>query len=819
MYQSCVRTLLLFFALPVVVFGGPRFPGNLSRQALRVKRATLTAEENAKTLNFQFALPLRNLAELQARVAAGEVLSQTELAEKYYPTAADYEKVRDWVNARGAHTVQADATRMTVFAEAPVQTISAALQVPFAIVTGPDNKDYVSAVDDPVLPDEIQSRVVAVNGLQPHVHVRPLGITVASPTWNGEDCLGPKGLLQLYHGDQTGLTGSGQTIVIVGSQVDTNDLVKFWGDTGVSQSLANFAVVNPGGSAWTQTDPTKNASNDDATLESTLDCEWASSLAPAAKIELFQTTDWASVSHEIAAEIQAGNTSIHQVTCSFGSPEVQISLNALKSFSQYFTAIAANGITVFASSGDNGSNEKDTQGLTVQSVDWPASDPSVTGVGGTSTDLSSYNNVASLVEHGWTGSGGGLSLLARPSWQIGTGVPTGTQRCVPDVSAPAWGNFFPGYFVADGVVKGIGGTSLSSPIWGGICALLNQARANSGQSALGVLGPKIYPLIGTSAFNDIADGTSNSAYTAAAGYDLVTGIGTPNIAQLAGFLSLGVSSTTARLANISARTFVGTGADVQIAGFIITGSENKKVLIRSSGPALKDYNVTGYITQPQLKVYSGQNVIASNQGWDQPSLLYTTIDSNSAANVVATTAALGATPFKAGSADCALVMTLAPGGYTAIVSGVNGAVGISLVEVFDADTTQAGAHLSNISTRSLVKTGDSVQIAGFIVGGSGAKTVLIRANGPALKSSGLTNTLPNPTLTLYSGQTVLTSNTGWGGTSQLTAAMNAVGATVWPATSQDSAIVTTLQPGAYTAIVKDANGAQGDALVEVYEVP
>jgi hypothetical protein len=139
--------------------------------------------------------------------------------------------------------------------------------------------------------------------------------------------------------------------------------------------------------------------------------------------------------------------------------------------------------------------------------------------------------------------------------------------------------------------------------------------------------------------------------------------------------------------------------------------------------------------------------------------------------------------------------------------------------VFDAEPSQTGAHLSNISTRSLVKTGASVQIAGFIVGGTGAKTVLIRANGPALKAAGLNNFLPNPTLTLYSGQTVITSNTGWAGTAQLTAAMKVVGATVWPSTSQDSAILTALQPGAYTAIVKDANSAQGDALVEVYEVP
>jgi len=829
----------------LVAFGGTRFHGNLSRQALRIKRNALTADESAKTLNFQFALSLRNYAELQARVSAGEVISQAELAQKYYPTEADYGRVRGWLAAHGARHVQEDGTRMTVFAQAPVQVVASVLQVPFAVVTGDDNAEYVAAVDDPVLPDDLQALVVAVNGLQPQVKVRPLGITVPSPTWNGEDCLGPRALLQLYNGDKTGLNGAGQTIVVLGSQVDTTDLVKFWSDTGVPQTLSNFTVVNPGGSSWTQTDPTKNASNDDSTLETTLDCEWAAGVAAGAKVELYQTTDWAAVSRQIAAEVQAGNKSIHQVTCSFGSPESDLSQNALKAYAQYFVTIAANGITIFAASGDNGSNETNSKGATVQTVDWPASDVSVTGVGGTSTDLAGYNNVASLTEHAWSSSGGGVSSIARPSWQTGTGVPGGAQRCVPDVAAPAWGNFFPGYFVANGQVKGIGGTSLSSPIWGGICALLNQSRMSSGLSALGVLGPKIYPLQGTGAFNDIADGASNGAYTATAGYDLVTGLGSPNIAQLAsalsapssssssgttstptpsgttstGSTSLPTSSATTQLSNISSRTFVGTGADVQIAGFIISGSETKKVLIRSSGPALADYSVTGYLTQPQLKVYSGQTVIATNNGWDKPSTFNGTVDNNSAANVTATTAALGATPFKAGSADCAIVMTLAPGGYTAMVNGANGGTGIALIEVFDANPTQAGAHLSNISTRSVVKTGANVQIAGFIVGGSGVKSVLIRANGPALKSSGLTNILPNPTLTLYSGQTVLMSNTAWGGTAQLTAAMKAVNATAWPSDSQDSAILTSLQPGAYTALVKDANGAQGDALIEVYELP
>ncbi len=142
------------------------------------------------------------------------------------------------------------------------------------------------------------------------------------------------------------------------------------------------------------------------------------------------------------------------------------------------------------------------------------------------------------------------------------------------------------------------------------------------------------------------------------------------------------------------------------------------------------------------------------------------------------------------------------------------------------DATPAGTYtpttprLVNISARVQVGTGSNILIAGFVIGGSTARTVLVRASGPALVPFGVTGTLPDPQLQLYSGSTLLASNSGWAGDAQVASTASSVGAFGWSnATSNDSALLLTLPPGAYTAQVAGASGDTGVALVEVYEVP
>jgi kumamolisin len=134
-------------------------------------------------------------------------------------------------------------------------------------------------------------------------------------------------------------------------------------------------------------------------------------------------------------------------------------------------------------------------------------------------------------ETAWTGSGGGVSsLFARPAWQTGPGVPAGDKRLVPDVSAAADPNTG-ALVILHGHDNQIGGTSWSAPVWAGICALLNEARVTAGKPAHGYLAPLLYPLAGTDCFRDITSG-SNGAYRSAAGYDQVTGLGSPHVGNL-----------------------------------------------------------------------------------------------------------------------------------------------------------------------------------------------------------------------------------------------------------------------------------------------
>jgi hypothetical protein len=170
------------------------------------------------------------------------------------------------------------------------------------------------------------------------------------------------------------------------------------------------------------------------------------------------------------------------------------------------------------------------------------------------------------------------------------------------------------------------------------------------------------------------------------------------------------------------------------------------------------------------------------------------------------------------------VESLPSGAYTANVSGQSGDTGVALAEVYDntpvGTYTPSSPRIINISARTQVGTGGNVLIAGFVIGGSTSKTVLIRASGPALIPFGVTGTLPDPMLTLNSGSALVATNSKWGGDARIASVASTVNAFAWQfPTSNDSALLVTLPPGAYTATVEGASGDTGVALVEVYEVP
>ncbi|MEO6969455.1 MAG: hypothetical protein ABI217_00995 [Chthoniobacterales bacterium] len=271
----------------------------------------------------------------------------------------------------------------------------------------------------------------------------------------------------------------------------------------------------------------------------------------------------------------------------------------------------------------------------------------------------------------------------------------------------------------------------------------------------------------------------------------------------------GISGLPSELLNISTRLNVLTNDNVLIGGFIITGTGSKQVVIRGLGPSLTKAGVTGVLADPVLQLHNQTGAtIAMNDNWKQNNLT----DQN--------TIVTNGLNMYAGSVindlESVIVANLAPGAYTAIVSGNTGDTGVGLVEAYDLDGTGT-SHLVNLSTRGFVGTGDDVLIGGVIVGtrSGGSPTVVVRAIGPSLAGVGVTGVLQDPSLELHdSNGAIIATNDNWrdGQQDQLIVDQLA------PTDDRESAIEITLAPGAYTAIVSGVGGTTGVALVEFYNL-
>lgn len=272
---------------------------------------------------------------------------------------------------------------------------------------------------------------------------------------------------------------------------------------------------------------------------------------------------------------------------------------------------------------------------------------------------------------------------------------------------------------------------------------------------------------------------------------------------------------TQRLSNISSRARVGTGDAVTIAGFVISGQNSKPVLIRAIGPTLAVFGVTTQLTAPKLELFrSGSSTaIATNTGW--------TTSGNTAA-ITAATLQAGAFALSTTAADSVIFATLAPGAYTAVISSANNTPGVALAEVYDLSAPAAGQKLFNISTRASTGTGDSVLTAGIVVSGASPKRVLIRGVGPTLASLGVTGALAQPILSVVKDGVTVATNSNWSTSVDATAiaaAATQVGAFALANGSADAAMIISLAPGNYSALVAGANGTAGIAIIEVYELP
>ena len=261
-----------------------------------------------------------------------------------------------------------------------------------------------------------------------------------------------------------------------------------------------------------------------------------------------------------------------------------------------------------------------------------------------------------------------------------------------------------------------------------------------------------------------------------------------------------IPSPSSRLVNISTRLRVGTNDDVLIGGFVIAGTQSKRIILRAIGPSLSASGIVGALANPTMELHSSTGaLIASNDNWQQ---------STQVAEIRSTSLPPGE------PLESAIVATLAPGSYTAIVRGVNSTTGIAMIEGYELGAT--GARLVNISTRGRVGFGNDVLIGGFVIQGTSAKRVLMRAVGPSLATAGVRNVLANPFLELHNSTgALLNSNDNWN-SNQFAAQISATG--LAPSNTQESAIIATLAPGNYTAIMRGVNNTTGVGLVELYDL-
>ncbi len=268
-----------------------------------------------------------------------------------------------------------------------------------------------------------------------------------------------------------------------------------------------------------------------------------------------------------------------------------------------------------------------------------------------------------------------------------------------------------------------------------------------------------------------------------------------------------VTPADSRLVNLSARV-AASPANIPIVGFVIGGSAPHAVLLRGVGPTLTVFGLNGVLPNPQLTLFQGQTPIQRNVRWTS---------APNVADIRAAVAFSGAFSIPETSSDSAILTTLTPGNFTAMVNDAGGATGLVLCEIYTADTQ---SRLLNLSARAVAGTGSNILIAGFVVQGNSPRPVLVRAIGPTLAAFGVTGVLSNPQLqVLDATAAVVARNTGWesdGNAARLSQVQARVGAFALASGARDCAVLTTLAPGSYTALV---SGGIGAAMIEVYDVP
>jgi cyclophilin family peptidyl-prolyl cis-trans isomerase len=317
---------------------------------------------------------------------------------------------------------------------------------------------------------------------------------------------------------------------------------------------------------------------------------------------------------------------------------------------------------------------------------------------------------------------------------------------------------------------------------------------------------EIFPLI----FSVVSDNASVSVSLSGTNL-LVKGnsVGTAHVtvtatdldgATVSQMFTVNVIAAPGRLVQLSTRMQVGTGDNALFGGFIMRGAASKRLMIRGIGPST---GLPGALANPVLELRDNNGIIATNDNWFDAPNAQDMIDAHVAPREPNESGILITVPSNTTNAF-----------YTAIVTGANNTSGLGLVEVYDLDFGP-GSTLLNISTRGQVGVDPNELIAGFFVGGSESKQILIRGIGPSLASANITNFLADPILEVHDAQGGVFINDDWGQSADKTAIQNSGLA---PTNAKESAVLRILPPGPYTAILRGTNSTTGVGSVEVYQL-
>jgi kumamolisin len=514
----------------------PRHPlAGSERQPLPGARSTGKADPDERLEAAVIVRP-RAGAEMTERVkklAAGDrsqrPLKREEFAQQFAADPADIAAVEQFAGAHGLTVVQKDPVRRTVVLSGTVAQFNDAFGVDLQQFEH-DGGSYRGRTGPIHLPDELRGIVTAVMGLdnrpqaRPHFRARrPHGNVQWHASAASSASFTPTELAALY-GFPSG-TAQGECIAIIelGGGYRTADLQKYFSELRVAPPKVASVSVDHG-----RNNATGDPNGPDG--EVMLDIEVAGAIAPAAHIVVYfaPNTDMGFVNAVTTAIMDTKNKP-SVISISWGGPESSWTQQAMTAFDQAFQAAATMGITVCVASGDNGSSDGVADGA--NHVDFPASSPHVLACGGTRLQASGTSIASETVwndgANGGAGGGGVSNFFALPSYQEGLqatqtgGTPAAlTMRGVPDVCGDA--DPESGYRVrVDGSDTVIGGTSAVAPLWAGLIARINAAKANP----VGFINPHLYANPG--GLRDITQG-NNGSFAASPGWDACTGLGSPN---------------------------------------------------------------------------------------------------------------------------------------------------------------------------------------------------------------------------------------------------------------------------------------------------